>query len=387
MITRSRIAGCAFFFVIVLLCGLTACSRTPEPVIFGLEKRHFDRLKLGPRPAVWEDGMRTSLDPGQYEWWYFDAHLDDGSVVVIVFYTRSMVGIDSPAEPLVTASLTDPDGTRHSLVDQVKPGDFRASRDRCDVTIGKSRITGDLKTYRILVNMKSFSCDLTLAGKVPAWRPATGYAFYGKEEKRYFAWLPSVPYGNIAGTMEFGGAKRTVRGSGYHDHNWGNVELRKILNDWWWTRARIGDYTVITSEMTTTGRYGFRKLPVFFLARGDTILLEDGRNMTLARSGAFLHPVSGKIMENHLLFSYDDPGRKESVRYTLDRKRDILVFDMLAALPSWKAAFARIIGVRPWYHRILGDAGLAVDIRGKKESLKSQTVYELMFLGDNIESR
>ena len=59
--------------------------------------------------------------------------------------------------------------------------------------------------------------------------------------------------------MEFGGAKRAVRGSGYHDHNWGNVELRKILNDWWWTRAQIGDYTVITSEMTTTGRYGFHE--------------------------------------------------------------------------------------------------------------------------------
>ena len=41
--------------------------------------------------------------------------------------------------------------------------------------------------------MKEFSCDLTLAGKVPAWRPATGYAFYGKEEKLYFAWLAVGP--------------------------------------------------------------------------------------------------------------------------------------------------------------------------------------------------
>ncbi len=384
MITRITMRGCALFCTLALLAALNACSRAPEPVIFGLEKRHFDRLKLGPRPEVWEDGMRTTLDPGQYEWWYFDAHLDDGSVAVIVFYTRSMVGIDSPAEPLVTVSLTDPDGTRHSLLDRVTPGVFRASRQGCDVKIGKSRITGDLKNYRIVVNMKEFSCDLTLAGKVPAWRPATGYTFFGKEEDLYFAWLPSVPYGQIDGTMAFRGGKRAVRGSGYHDHNWGNVELRNILNDWWWTRAQIGDYTVITSEMRTTGRYGFKKLPVFFLARGEKMLLEDGRRMTLARAGAFMHPESGKIVEKRLVFTYADPERHETVRYTLERERDILVFDMLAALPSWKAFFARLIGVRPWYHRILGDAYLDVEMGGKKESFKSKTVYELMFLGDNV---
>jgi predicted secreted hydrolase len=29
-------------------------------------------------PEKWEDGIRTSGEKGTYEWWYFDAHLDDG---------------------------------------------------------------------------------------------------------------------------------------------------------------------------------------------------------------------------------------------------------------------------------------------------------------------
>jgi hypothetical protein len=387
MMTRFTRRACALFCTLVLCAAFAACSRAPEPVNFGIEKRHYGRLKLKARPEVWEDGMRTSLDPGQFEWWYVDAHLDDGSVAVIVFYTRPMVGIDSPAVPLVTVSLTDPDGTRHGLALRAPQPYFRASRDRCDVAIGDSRITGDLKNYHVVVKMKAFSCDLSLKGRVPSWRPATGYSFYGKEEKNYFAWLCAVPYGDISGTMEFQGKKRAVRGSGYHDHNWGNVELNKILNDWWWTRAQIGGYTVITSEMMTTKRYGKVTMPVFLLARGSDILLEDGRKMTLERSGAFIHPVSGKIVENHLVFTYSDPARNQLVRYTLDRKSDILVFDMLRAFPAWKAALARLVGVRPWYHRILGDAGLQVDMNGKKERLKATTVYELMFLGDNIERR
>ena len=60
---------------------------------------------------------------------------------------------------------------------------------------------------------------------------------------------------------------------------------------------------------------------------------------------------------------------------------------MLRAFPAWKAALARLVGVRPWYHRILGDAGLLVEMDGKKESFRSTTVYELMFLGDNIRRR
>jgi hypothetical protein len=30
-------------------------------------------------PEKWEDGIRTSGEKRTYEWWYFDAHLDDGA--------------------------------------------------------------------------------------------------------------------------------------------------------------------------------------------------------------------------------------------------------------------------------------------------------------------
>jgi len=49
----------------------------------------YHRLGLDPTTvARWEDGARTDNRAGTYEWWYFDAHLDDGSTVTVEFHTK-----------------------------------------------------------------------------------------------------------------------------------------------------------------------------------------------------------------------------------------------------------------------------------------------------------
>jgi hypothetical protein len=43
--------------------------------------------------AAWEDGFRTRPGgPGTFEWWYFDAVLDDGSTLVINFMAKDIRG-------------------------------------------------------------------------------------------------------------------------------------------------------------------------------------------------------------------------------------------------------------------------------------------------------
>jgi hypothetical protein len=53
----------------------------------------------------WEDGARTDGSAGTYEWWYFDAHLDDGAKLVVVFFTKLFTSIDKPLAPLVRISV------------------------------------------------------------------------------------------------------------------------------------------------------------------------------------------------------------------------------------------------------------------------------------------
>src|SRR5207248_1251177 len=59
----------------------------------------------------WEDGMRTDGGKGTYEWWYFDAHLNDGSKVVIDFFTKDLVDVGSPLRPLIRFTFDRPDGS------------------------------------------------------------------------------------------------------------------------------------------------------------------------------------------------------------------------------------------------------------------------------------
>ena len=60
--------------------------------------------------AEFEDGQRIGTERGHYEWWYFDAHLDNGATVVVVFYTKPNVSPNGPLAPRITINLTLPDG-------------------------------------------------------------------------------------------------------------------------------------------------------------------------------------------------------------------------------------------------------------------------------------
>jgi hypothetical protein len=82
--------------------------------------------------AAWEDGFRTRPGgPGTFEWWYFDAVLDDGSTLVINFMVKDIRGgrgIRQSASPVVTFQLDRPDGT-HVERTLHAPDDFAFAAD------------------------------------------------------------------------------------------------------------------------------------------------------------------------------------------------------------------------------------------------------------------
>ena len=91
--------------------------------------------------------MRTHGGKGSFEWWYFDAHLTDGSKIVIVFYTKPMTDINRPVAAYATFNIDYADGSK--LERYLPSSAFSAAKDRCDVTIGKCRFQGDLNRYQI----------------------------------------------------------------------------------------------------------------------------------------------------------------------------------------------------------------------------------------------
>jgi hypothetical protein len=95
--------------------------------------------------APWEDGARTDNSPGTYEWWYFDAHLDNGAILVIVFQNKDFADPDQPLDPIIRVDLTLPDGRAINRLVHFEPSQWQAAEEHADVRIGeRNRFAGDL---------------------------------------------------------------------------------------------------------------------------------------------------------------------------------------------------------------------------------------------------
>ena len=249
----------------VALCHM---ADTPE---------EYRRLGLDPDAiAVWEDGLRTVTAAGSYEWWYFDAHLDDGSSLVIVFYTKNPLSPDRPLEPFVAVHLDRPGIAPLAFEIHHPEALFFASSENCDVRLGDNFIRGDLQRYQIHVEHEDAVIDVTLTGVVPSWRPETGHLLFGPHDEHFFAWLPAVPSGTTSVTLSTRGRREKLEGIGYHDHNWGDVAMNRVINHWYWGRAQAGPFSIIASYITAEHRLRRRTDPASFSSRKEvTIVVDD----------------------------------------------------------------------------------------------------------------
>ena len=77
-------------------------SMMSVPTRFGMQPEDYERFGIRPEEIQpWEDGRRTDGFPGDYEWWYFDANLEDGAKLVVVFQTKELAEINKPLTPTI----------------------------------------------------------------------------------------------------------------------------------------------------------------------------------------------------------------------------------------------------------------------------------------------
>ncbi len=332
---------------------------------------------------VWEDGMRTDGSKGTYEWWYYDSHFPDGTIMVIIFYSKSPIAVDGPIVPQATIELTLPDGTKYSDQIQAKMEESSYAKDKCDVKIGDSRFCGDLKHYDITFSGKKVQAKVALDGTIPAWRSQSGSIFFGNQEEYYFAWLPAIPEGRVVADVTCEGKELHLEGSGYHDHNWGNVSMLKLMHHWYWGRAKIGDYKVISSWITGEKKYGYKDFDVFMLAKGDKIL-GDNSNHTLKflPTEEYMDDYTGKPVYGKVIYEYETP-KGEYYRITYDRKGDISRQNFIDLLPGIVKIGARLIGFEGSYLRFEGSATVErLENGAVVESVtEPSAVWELMYFG------
>jgi hypothetical protein len=345
------------------------------------EPDDYQRLGVSPTSiAPWEDGARTDDSPGTYEWWYFDAHLADGAKLVVAFMNKDIAEPQKPLSPLLRINLDLADGRSFEKLLHFAPAAWSAAKDHADVRLGDNRFSGDLHTYRIVATAEELSVDVTLTGEIPAWRPATGYMLFGPERSLEFAWLPSVPQGAVRITYTVDGEEHETTGIGYHDHNWGNVGLIKVVHDWYWARGQAGPYSVIASYITAAQAYGFEAIPIFMLARDSVVIGDDPAKVTFEREGIYTDETTGKPVATTTRYIYQDGEDRYVVSFT--RTRDLSLNRMIDSVKGLKHIAARLARFDGAYLRFAGDIEIS-RYRGAEliETHRDEAIWELMYFG------
>ncbi len=147
-------------------------------------------LKPGNVPEKFEDGARTTGAPGTFEWWYFDAFLQDGSAVVIIFYTKDFAVAERRKTPTIAVTVSRPDGTVISRRVEFPVSESSFATDSCNVQMGSNYFRGNLQQYEIHYEEPGFSITVDLTRtSTQSWRPKTGHIVFGENQEEYLGWL------------------------------------------------------------------------------------------------------------------------------------------------------------------------------------------------------
>ena len=346
---------------------------------------HYEKMGLRrDKVELWEDGARVGGAKGEYEWWYYDSHYPNGTVLVIFFYSKMPIAVDGPIKPIASIELTLPDGTKFSEEVFATVKESHYAKDKCDVKIGECWCQGDLKHYDVVFRGKKMSAVLTLDGTIRSWRSQTGSIFFGDNEEHYFAWLPAIPEGKAVADVTYDDGKHLhLEGSGYHDHNWGNISMLKLMHHWYWGRAKIGDYKVISSWITAEKKYGYKDHDVFMIAKGGEII-GDNSNHTLKfkPEDRYIDEHTGKPVYNKVVYEYTAESGEE-YRITYKRRGDINKTRFVDVLPKPIGVLVRLIGFDGGYLRFDGEASIERIENGTvvEKATEPSAVWELMYFG------
>jgi hypothetical protein len=353
---------------------------TPE-IREKIDKIQADSLKrMGletNKVAIWEDGYRASKDEANtFEWWYFDMQLDDGSTFVVTFTNKPHTQPNGPIKPSVLLIYRGTKGQNYRKNISFKADQFSSSTLECDVKIGCNNIKGDLKTYKLHIEEDRFVIDLKIERKAPSWRPGAGISYFNSSKSEYLGWVVPVPYGIVNGTIVDKGVSRKVKGSAYHDHNWGNKVMNSMLDHWYWGRAHIEDFTVVYVRMTTKGLFGFGSvnIPTIMLAKGNRIITDDMIPLRLKTSGDKPGPGQ-QTYPTDLLWTWKKG--KDTISMHITNPQMIESLDMLDDTASWKKPIIHLFE-HPMYYDFNADMKLSININSINETVVGRTLYEKM---------
>jgi predicted secreted hydrolase len=326
------------------------------------------------------NGLHPSPSKLAFEHWYFDAHLDTGHVV-IGFLTKRRPEDLPYAKPWVEMMVYAPDGTRRQVSRRYPRAAAVFSAEACDVRIGANRAHTEhpadgLPIHHLHMAEDGLVFDLRFHNETPSWMPGKGETRFGSRDS--FGWIVGAPRARVTGAIELDGTRHEVTGRGYHDHNWGVGDMKKIIDRWHWGRLYVEDYSLLYASVLTQQRQGGHEISPLMLAHHADIVLSTGETI-LTEGPARFDAVAGRTYPEWIELRV--PG---SVDLRLAVDKVIHAHDLIDDIP---VARSRLI--KPLVHRLVGHPGyfrfessfeLTVHTATGVEKRTGSTLHELVAL-------
>ena len=310
-----------------------------------------------------DDAVHPFDSPDYYEWWYLDAMFDNGySCALSCFWRTRYLDIHVP---LIIVDIYPPEGERIRGAEGFDYKDCHASLEKCDVAWKTNFVRQEGDKYNVSLRVGNVGVELTYRRKLPGWKwTADGLLKNDAEGKQ--GWTNALPRASVTGKLFIDGQTIPVKGEGYHDHNWGDVEMSHSFAGWGWGRMFDPKYTFVYGWFMP-----FKKddplIPSLYVAKGsEPIFASPGVKCTLSRE--VLHEESGNSIPTEIVIT---GGSKDVDIYCHLDVVKVLDYMKTDADPG---------GFTTNYYRRLNKYDARIKIEGKTDEVSGEAFNEYVLL-------
>jgi len=333
-----------------------------------------------------KDGKITVFEPkfdalhidmkkrGNSEWWYFDARLDNGYTVVGFFWAKHQ----RTGKTAVEIVIYKPNGEKIQNTYNYQRSDMKASREIADVSIGKNYLKVDysnekLPQYEIFLDEGEFGIHLKYTAQVPGWMPGKGYTQF--RNKGNFGWVVPLPRAHAEGTIKVHNETIEVKGIGYHDHNWLNFDLSRIVDYWYWGRLYSESFTLIYAYIQCSKKMDNYAIKVLMLAKDENIILSTGEYDLIQENFQYNDKVENRYPKT-LVFKLPNGNQINlNVQEIIDA--DNLLFELS---PILRFIAKNLLKLRPGYFRFNSNFDITFNYEGTAYKEKGTTLHEMVII-------
>jgi predicted secreted hydrolase len=311
-----------------------------------------------------DDAVHPFNSPDYYEWWYLDAMFDNGYSCALSCFWRTRY--QDFHVPLIIVDIYPPEGERIRGAEGFDYKDCHASTEKCDVAWKKNFVRQEGDTYKVCLRAENVGVELTFSRKLPGWKwTADGLLKNDVDGKQ--GWTNAMPRASVTGKLFVNDRTIPVKGEGYHDHNWGDVEMSQSFAGWGWGRMYDPKYTFVYGWFIPFDKSA-PLIPSLYVARHAEIVFASP-SVSVKLSKEVIHAESGISIPTDILIKA--------------KAKDIDInchLDIIKVLDYMKTDPVTAGGFTTNYFRRLNEYNARIMIDGSTEEVSGEAFNEYVLL-------